>query len=161
MKTFYIYALTEPFDANDIRYVGCTSDLIQRFRTHLSASEAVSPKADWVRELKKTGLVPCFLVLEQTDKANATRRELYWINRYAGPRLFNVIKPTMRSSIPLIQNPITFKDVEKNHLLAALEKYPNNKTHLAHYLGISRPTLYDMLKRHGINLINPANAPIQ
>jgi two-component system NtrC family response regulator len=40
--------------------------------------------------------------------------------------------------------------VEKELLLLALEKEQGNIVRAAEALGVSRPTLYDLLKKHGV-----------
>lgn len=49
---------------------------------------------------------------------------------------------------------LTLEQAEKNALLAAIERYPNESPRgLAHYLGCGKNTVYLMLRRYGIKHI--------
>jgi hypothetical protein len=54
-------------------------------------AEADSPKAEWIRELIRSDLVPTYVVLEKgiTESADWEEREQHWIRRFAGPDLLN------------------------------------------------------------------------
>ena len=45
---------------------------------------------------------------------------------------------------------LTLEEVERQHILQALEQYDNNLTQVAIALGLSRPALYRRLEKHNI-----------
>ena len=47
---------------------------------------------------------------------------------------------------------LPLREVERRHLLLALERAQGNRKRAAEWLGITRRTLYRMAARHGINL---------
>lgn len=62
-RTWFVYALCEP-DGKTVRYVGVTSDLLQRFRRHLSAATFPAVRR-WVDGLRHRSLIPAMIVLSQ------------------------------------------------------------------------------------------------
>lgn len=62
-REFYVYTLADPAD-DIIRYVGCTSQLVGRRRTHLSMRGASSGSklAAWFDDLRQRGARPVFEV---------------------------------------------------------------------------------------------------
>jgi len=77
----YIYALIDPRD-NEVRYIGQTVNLSQRFRKHLTDKRISSRKRAWLDELLLLGKEPIMKVIEQCNKGNAGEREQYWIADY-------------------------------------------------------------------------------
>ena len=75
-----IYALVDPADPELVRYVGRTSDPVNRYRTHCTAgSDAV---VRWVRALAADGRSPVMLLIERCAAATVHSREKHWINHY-------------------------------------------------------------------------------
>jgi hypothetical protein len=89
---YVVYALIDCRDTS-VRYVGQTSDIVERFITHLRCGEVNVQKNDWILELRSLGLVPICRTLETVDTERQARvRERAWIEGFiaAGEELFNV-----------------------------------------------------------------------
>lgn len=91
MSNSGIYALFCP-DTARIRYVGQSSNIMLRFKQHVSnrkSDKAGGYYGNWIRSLKSS---PLLIVLELTDDLDA--REQYWISffRRSGCRLVNTGK---------------------------------------------------------------------
>lgn len=89
----YIYGLIDP-NTKEIRYVGKTINPSNRAQQHLKFRKyyAHTYKARWVDSLRRIGLQPKFVILEEVDLADAILREQYWIDYYRsiiGKRLTN------------------------------------------------------------------------
>ena len=60
-------------------------------------------------------------------------------------------KPSSQHTSPAMEN-MTLREVkekvEKDMIIAAIEKHKGNVAKAANELAISRPTLYDLLKKH-------------
>lgn len=94
-----VYGLADPA-THEIRYVGVTANVLQRWRTYMSAHAQCYETRDWLRELRERGMLPEFRVLELTDAENADRCERKWIYamKAQGNRLLHGKKIT--SAIP-------------------------------------------------------------
>ena len=81
MKT-YIYVLKDPITL-DIRYVGKTTCLKRRFRSHkcLKADKGVNLRA-WIESLISNGLSPLIEHIDIVDMENAEEKEIYYIKFY-------------------------------------------------------------------------------
>ena len=75
--TNHIYVLSNPITAQ-IRYVGQTNDINQRYRKHLT-SKGNTRKHKWVEGLRRKGLKPNIAILESCTKENVNEREIYII----------------------------------------------------------------------------------
>lgn len=85
----FIYALTDPRYADPlkaIRYVGLTVKTLDRRRAvHISEamrSSASYHRLRWLRMLLSEGVEPGIILLEQTTRRDAKRRERAWIRCY-------------------------------------------------------------------------------
>jgi len=91
MSMYYIYALAEP-TTNEIRYVGITTDLTVRYKSHLCVNDGC-PKSNWVYYLRDKTLKPNMIVLDTAqNKKEALLRESQLIILYKkqGCDLLNV-----------------------------------------------------------------------
>lgn len=89
----YIYALAHP-ETGDVRYIGVTKNLTQRFHQHLYDKAASNPhRKSWIAQLRQAGLKPVMSVLEETDESAWAEREKWWIleGRRRGWRLTNLV----------------------------------------------------------------------
>ncbi len=59
------------------------------------------------------------------------------------------IQPAETTTSPNLSG-LTLEEVERQHILQALEQYDNNLTQVATALGLSRPALYRRLEKHNI-----------
>jgi hypothetical protein len=86
----YIYALIDPRN-NSVRYVGQTLYPTMRLHSHNRPTDSL-PKSQWIRELSAEGHTARMEILEETTKAAARVRELYWIAEHLsrGAALTNV-----------------------------------------------------------------------
>lgn len=80
---YSIYALVDP-RTEEVRYIGYTGNLKNRYTTHCSLKDKGNPeKQAWVDELKALKLKPQLIVLEETpEKADALLCEKSWIQAY-------------------------------------------------------------------------------
>lgn len=88
----YIYTLICPI-TNTIEYIGKTNNLEKRLRSHL-LDKTKSIKNNWIKKLKKLGLVPKIECIEECTDINVDEREIYWISYYRkiNPKLKNMTK---------------------------------------------------------------------
>lgn len=103
MKTTYIYAIVDPADEWEIRYVGKAGDPEKRLRQHLC--EALKPtrkqhnlwKCGWLNKVLAEGRVPKLIILDKVeylDKDDWQYMEREFIAQYQaeGHRLTNLCK---------------------------------------------------------------------
>lgn len=82
----HVYALVHPLTGH-VGYVGVTANIRGRYLAHLKnlpMGKIETFNQEWVRLLRKQGLLPLFRVLETTDFHNRFRREEHWITYAAG-----------------------------------------------------------------------------
>lgn len=76
-----IYVLKDP-TTNEIRYVGCTKNVEQRYKAHTNkARDYNTPKREWLESLRIQGLKPILEVVEVVND-NHLEREKYYIQLY-------------------------------------------------------------------------------
>lgn len=92
-KTVYIYGLVDP-QTEEIRYVGKTSNLKDRYSSHLFADDVNRHKCNWIKLLKKNGHKPRMIILEKATEKNWEDRERFWIKHgyINGWKLTNISK---------------------------------------------------------------------
>lgn len=79
---YVVYALADPRN-HQVRYVGMTSDIYERFIQHIRCLGDNEQKNQWIHELKALGFVPLVYTLETMNTIKrAQERERYWINHY-------------------------------------------------------------------------------
>lgn len=90
-RKVYIYSLEYP--EGNIRYVGKTIDLKQRYRRHIYDSEyrTSSRKLAWIRSLLNQGLKPIMNVIDETTESQSNFWEIHYISlfKYFGFDLTN------------------------------------------------------------------------
>lgn len=82
-KKYTIYALLDPRDKTRVKYVGATSqNLNLRLAQHLSSRQS-SDMAQWIAELKASGVCPIIVPLEECQgKETANQIEGKWIGNF-------------------------------------------------------------------------------
>lgn len=82
-EDYSIYVLVDPRD-NQVRYVGRTTNLEQRYKQHLvPINGSTLEKRDWIQELRQLGLQPLLSVIDSADnRADASAKETHWIHHY-------------------------------------------------------------------------------
>jgi len=75
-KNVVIYALCEPA-TNLVRYIGATTDIIERTRKHWSGGD--DSTGEWVRGLREKSLLPGAMILEMVSDEDAVVAETKWI----------------------------------------------------------------------------------
>lgn len=81
MKTTNIYTLTDP-ETHEIRYVGKTNNLTQRYKAHLNkARKHQTHKKNWINSLKKKKLKPLIEVIDIVPIVEWVFWETYWISQ--------------------------------------------------------------------------------
>jgi hypothetical protein len=115
----YIYGLFDPRD-DQIRYVGRTSNLKHRYRTHRYTGSKGNTKSDWVSELKDLGLLPVMKGLAKVSGEDVEEKEKYYINYYLkqGANLTNTLLYKSHKSDPDKTTSIVRNDVERSQLYA-------------------------------------------
>jgi len=79
--TASVYALIDP-RSHQLRYIGKALDVRQRDRNHFKQCRFDnSPKDEWIRKLRASGLRPDLIVIEGCTPAESAAREKYWIAR--------------------------------------------------------------------------------
>lgn len=89
---FTIYALVDP-RTNCIQYIGQTHDTRERYSSHCNPRRGErSPRAKWIRALRRRGLRPALVELEVVEETAASTIEHFWISvcRAAGALLLNL-----------------------------------------------------------------------
>lgn len=89
----FIYGLVDPRTPTKVRYVGASTNLVARHRDHctLSGDRRNKGRVNWILQLRKAGIQPAIVVLEECSVENHGDREKYWIKIHqAGGGLFNV-----------------------------------------------------------------------
>lgn len=90
----HIYTLSDPRD-NSVRYVGVTTDVINRYHHHMVTTVRGNPEKEaWIQELRRLEMKPIMTVIEtinHEDDASPRQRERYWIHFYQsqGAKLYN------------------------------------------------------------------------
>lgn len=154
MKIF-IYGLVDPRQPEVIRYVGQTRNISNRLNGH-THQRGNGPKAKWMQQLRRDGVKPVAVLLEETDLAGANDAETKWILKYYGsPQSLNsapcasTVIIRVPKPFPAIVNPpsgngklLTLAKVEERYILAVLRRCRWNKLAAAKILGIGRQTLY-------------------
>jgi predicted GIY-YIG superfamily endonuclease len=79
-KEYCVYGLLCPEELI-IKYVGCTVNIDQRYRTHLSCHRGGMRKV-WINELRAKNLLPILVIIEEfDDKEDALECERTTINK--------------------------------------------------------------------------------
>lgn len=74
-----IYALVDPRD-DKIRYVGKANDVNQRLKNHLNpARYRPTHKFNWIRKLRKLGLKPYLIILDEVENEDWKFWEKWWL----------------------------------------------------------------------------------
>lgn len=73
----HIYSLVDP-ETDEIKYIGQTTNVRDRYRSHLSCNSNSNPgKNNWILSLKNKGLVPIMEIIESCEDIFALKRETY------------------------------------------------------------------------------------
>lgn len=92
-ERYKIYGLFDPRSPDEILYVGATrKPLFIRLKDHLQETKAGRLKCEWVKELKKDGLIPGIIELEECDGCEASFVEARWIGNFSATMSGNRIK---------------------------------------------------------------------
>ncbi len=79
---YIVYALIDPRDSS-IHYVGFTSNLVERFVTHLRNREVNRHKIAWMKDLIAQGMLPYCRTLHTCNSEREARAiEDYWIQAF-------------------------------------------------------------------------------
>ena len=94
--TYHVYGLIDPIN-KQLRYVGFTVNFEDRLNQHCQSSKLKNnnKKNNWIKSIKKSGLVPEIFSIEQyesEEKALQAEIELISYYRYIGCDLTNVTK---------------------------------------------------------------------
>jgi hypothetical protein len=92
-----IYALTDP-DTGEVRYIGQTRKLWQRYAQHLLVPRGTSAKLAWLKDLESKRKLPGLRILESVPEDEGSSAERRWIRhwRSQGTSLLNYSPPSVR-----------------------------------------------------------------
>lgn len=76
----YIYGLKDP-RTGEIRYVGKSVHPRERYKQHVKGGESNLHKGRWIADLRRAGLKPEMIILEETTEAEWEARERHWIKQ--------------------------------------------------------------------------------
>lgn len=92
-RTVYIYALYDPREPDNIRYVGKTLNLRIRMHTHKNSPkyEKNNYRINWIKKLNRDNIKIGFNILEKCNETNAEEKEIFWIKtiKEKGYKLIN------------------------------------------------------------------------
>jgi predicted GIY-YIG superfamily endonuclease len=127
----YIYCLKSP--EGEIRYIGKTGNIINRFNNHLSHSKTLNTRIGrWIKSLLTNNQKPSIHIIEECNENNWQDKEIYWITYYKS-RLPNLINHQKGGNQPIpIKKPIQKYTKISNGKLV-VKRSLNNKVY---YLGI-------------------------
>ena len=94
METTNIYILIDPI-TNKVRYVGKANNVTQRYKAHLNrARRHQIHKKNWIENLKRKGLKPIMVVIDEVSINDWVFWESYWISQFKswGYNLINYTK---------------------------------------------------------------------
>lgn len=97
MRTNYhrttIYGLVDP-RTNELRYVGKSNNVENRYISHLYEGAGGTHKHNWVLNVQRSGHEPELIILEIVDRRFWKTAEMWWIEyfRFLGARLTNTTK---------------------------------------------------------------------
>ncbi len=82
MKNVYIYALIDPRN-NQVRYIGKANNPEDRYKNHYnSARDKNTHKRNWINNVRKDGLRPELLILDEVSIDNWQYWECFYISLY-------------------------------------------------------------------------------
>jgi len=117
---YYVYILTHPI-TEEVRYVGYTQDLKERYWNHISRTEVKNKKNSWIKSLKNVGLNPIMTVIDEANNIEEIHNlEIYWISQFRtwGFKLTNLTLGGEGTSDRIVSNEM------RQHLSKTLkEKY--------------------------------------
>lgn len=119
-----VYALCHPI-TGDIRYVGCTCDLVSRVECHLNCRR--TPVGAWIESLASRGQWPRVAVLQECkDRPSALVAEGEWIAKCTadGCKLLNnnKVPGLVKYRAPVIRRPMSKERLAiRQHRLAKWE----------------------------------------
>jgi hypothetical protein len=111
---YSVYALCDP-RTDEIKYIGCSSKVQQRYQEHLSDNRTNQSKWAWICELRDLGLSPKLAIIEENldKKKRALIQERYWLQVYieAGAVVTNMrdaelLDWELRPSHPILPIPV-------------------------------------------------------
>lgn len=138
MKTF-IYALQDPITL-EIRYIGKSNNPKQRLKAHCNPARFTSThKFNWIQSLRKKGLKPIMIVVDEVSIDEWHYWERYWIEQMAQWG-FNLVNTT-RGGDGLTQgNQTSFKKGHSVWLGKKHSKESRNKMSINnHWIGKQTP----------------------
>lgn len=78
-----IYALADPRQANEVRYVGKSVNLAERMKAHRRSTRwEDSHKARWLKQVLASGAEPLVILLEEVPEDRWQQAEIRWIAYY-------------------------------------------------------------------------------
>ena len=137
-----VYGLFDIRKPEEIMYVGQTSDLEKRWRTHQTKRDKTT--REWVGKVEKSGGVVAIKILEEANAQTAGSIEQKWI--VASPSSINVTNRAPRSMDFHICPIVSLRDMEVQYIRWAIDFFHGNKQAAARALGIGRQTLYSKLR---------------
>lgn len=144
---YVIYALVDPRD-NQVRYIGLTDDVYDRFRQHAYAKGENGMKGAWIEELRTANIMVLFQELQRVETLEeGKKREAYWIQHYhqLGAHLTNKIIP-LEQEIVYVRIEETKKEVRLGTRMTVDEQ----RTYVTRLWseGLPKKIIYDMVGKY-------------
>lgn len=132
ITTTHIYTLKDP-ETNEIRYVGKTNNIGQRFSAHLNnARKHQIHKKRWIESLKKKKLKPIIEILDIVPIEDWVFWEIYWISQMKSWG-YNLINYTEGGDGCTFANQTSFKKGDGTKWYVCLRK---NGEYVGEFFGI-------------------------
>lgn len=130
MDKIYIYKLIDPI-TNEIRYIGKTGNLHNRYKNHLSHSKYLHTRiGNWIKSILNKGLLPIVEIIEECDISTWVEREQYWIKYYRDKGL-NLVNFSKGGNEP----PQSKKVIQKYSIVKDGYVVTRSKNNTKYYLG--------------------------
>ena len=140
--TIYIYGLFDIRKPDEIKYVGQTECLSERWKCHRTGKDAGT--REWVKTVELTGGVVSIRVLEEASPHEAGIIERKWI--MACPAAVNERVKFKTVKDFCVSPMVSLREMELQYIRWAIEFFDGNKQSAAKALGVGRQTLYNKLK---------------
>ncbi len=153
-----IYTLSDPA-TDTVKYIGKTSiDLKDRFRRHLN-DKARNLRTNWIKSLKKKGLIPKMDVLEVCEgEDHLSEMEIYWIYQFRtwGFKLKNMTNGgdggvlAKETKLKISKSRSRLTEEENDELIRKYHLRKYTQKELGSFFGITRKAVEFRLKKAGI-----------
>ena len=147
-----IYALVDPRKPSLIRYVGQSKTPMTRHLLHITSLDNPA-KSEWIETMRQDGVLPQMIIIEWTKENESDFREKHYMQLYASDLLTNINLPKLTKEKPKrkLDSELTARELQEKEIIKTkLMNNKGNKQKTAFELGISRCTMYKLLRIYGL-----------